>query len=196
MKTINPIFIFILTLCLYTSCASQNTDNDQINAALQAAPEDQRANATVLGYDENGQLVTMKKGTNNLICLADDPYKSGFNAACYHKDLSQFMTRGRELRAEGKTRKEIDEIREAEAKSGDIKMPQNPSTLHILFGKEAKYNPKTGVVDSARLRYVIYVPWATQESTGLPTKPIVPGGPWIMDPGTHKAHIMISPVKN
>jgi hypothetical protein len=23
---------------------------------------------------------------------------------------------------------------------------------------------------------------------------MVPGGPWIMNPGTHKAHIMVSPI--
>ncbi len=43
-------------------------------------------------------------------------------------------------------------------------------------------------------RYVVYIPWATAANTGLPTKPEAPGMPWIMDPGTHRAHIMIDPV--
>jgi len=43
------------------------------------------------------------------------------------------------------------------------------------------------------LRYVIYIPFATAESTGLPLAPSAPGMPWIMDPGTHRAHIMINP---
>ena len=34
---------------------------------------------------------------------------------------------------------------------------------------------------------------ATAETTGLPTKPHVKGMPWIMDPGTHRAHIMVGP---
>jgi hypothetical protein len=43
------------------------------------------------------------------------------------------------------------------------------------------------------LRYVIYIPFATSESTGLPLKPEIPGGPWLMDAGTHRAHIMLNP---
>jgi len=45
------------------------------------------------------------------------------------------------------------------------------------------------------LRYVVYTPYATAESTGLPLDPPGPGGPWIMFPGTAGAHIMISPPK-
>jgi len=39
---------------------------------------------------------------------------------------------------------------------------------------------------------VVYVPYATAATTGLPTRP-APGVPWLMDPGTAGAHIMISP---
>ena len=41
--------------------------------------------------------------------------------------------------------------------------------------------------------YVIYMPYATSASTGIPTKP-APGAPWLMLPGTPKAHVMLSPV--
>lgn len=186
----------LITLLLISSAsllAQVPSKEDQVAAAIQALPEEQRANATVLGYDENGQLVEIRKGTNQSICLADDPGKDGFNAACYHSSLSDFMARGRALRAEGKSRKEISEIRESEAKSGALKMPEKPSTLHVLYGKEAKYNPTTGIVENANLRYVVYMPWATQASSGLPLKPMIPGGPWLMFPGTHNAHIMITP---
>lgn len=71
----------------------------QIAAAVQAAPEDRRAAAAVLGYDPAGQLVTLRAGTNDLVCLADDPRDEAFSVACYHKDLEPFMARGRELRA-------------------------------------------------------------------------------------------------
>jgi hypothetical protein len=46
-------------------------------------------------------------------------------------------------------------------------------------------------VSDASTLLVVYVPGATAESSGLspvPTKT----GPWIMYPGTPKAHIMIS----
>ena len=166
---------------------------DQIGAAVMAGPDGQRSGAAVLGYDPSGKLIELRKGSNGLVCLADDPAKAGFNVACYHKDLEPFMARGRELKAEGKNFNQVFDTREEEAKSGKLKMPSQPTTLHILSGAAGKYDPETGQVIEAAYRYVVYIPFATAESTGLPLQPIVPGGPWIMDPGTHRAHIMISP---
>jgi hypothetical protein len=104
------------------------------------------------------------------------------------------MQRGRVLRAEGKSSSKIFDIREEEAKAGTLKMPEQPTTLHLLEGgDDASYDPTTNTVANANYRYVVYIPWATAASTGLPLKPMVPGGPWIMDPGTHRAHIMITP---
>ena len=185
-------------ICL--SCKSQAQEipdkEAQISAAVMAAPEDKRAEATVLGFDADGNIVTIREGSNNMVCLADDPNSPGFNAACYHKDLEPFMARGRMLKTEGKNPQEIVEIREEEARSGALKMPEAPATLHVLSGKEGKYNAESGEVENANYRYVVYIPFATAESTGLPEKPMVPGGPWIMDPGTHRAHIMITPPQN
>jgi hypothetical protein len=138
--------------------------------------------------------VTFKEGNNEFIVLVDDPNQSGFNAACYHKDLEPFMARGRALKAEGKTREEIFAIREAEMKSGKLEIPTG-STLHIYYGKKSMYDPETSKVDDAKLRYVVYLPWATSESTGLPKSPVASNHPWIMEPGTHRAHIMISPLE-
>ena len=158
-----------------------------------AAPKESRAGCKVIGYNMAGEFVTLREGDNEFIVLADNPNSDGFNAACYHKDLEPFMARGRALRAEGKTEKEIFAIREAEMKSGQIKITPG-STLHIYYGAKTVYDPETSKVDGAQLRYVVYIPWATSESTGLPETPKAPNHPWIMNPGTHRAHIMISPL--
>ena len=168
----------------------------QIRTAVLAAPEDQREGAMVYGYDENGEMKVLRKGTNYMVCLADDPSKEGIQVACYSKKLEPFMARGRELKAEGKSEVEKRQIREKEAKDGTLKMPDAPSTLHVLSGSEENYNPESGELKDGKFRYVIYIPYATAESTGLPTKPEAPGMPWIMEPGTHRAHIMISPVSD
>lgn len=171
-----------------------NTDEALVATALMAAPAESRDGCTVIGYNMAGEFVTFKEGTNDFICLVDNPNNVGFNAACYHKSLEPFMARGRELRAQGKTGKEIFDIREEEIKSGQLKMGDDGSTLHIYFGGKSLYNPETSEVAEAQYRYVVYLPWATSESTGLPESPIAPNHPWIMNPGTHRAHIMISPV--
>ena len=50
----------------------------------------------------------------------------------------------------------------------------------------------TSTVKDAYLRWVIYTPYATPESTGLSTKP-AENAPWLMDQGTAGAHVMITP---
>jgi hypothetical protein len=170
-----------------------NSDEALIATALMAAPEESRAGCKVIGYNMAGEFVTLKEGDNEFICLADDPKKDGFSAACYHKDLEPFMARGRELKAEGKTAEEKFNIREEEIKAGTLEMGKAGSTLHLYYGTEVLYNPETSIVNGANYRYVVYMPWATSESTGLPEVPIAPNHPWIMNPGSHKAHIMITP---
>ena len=186
----------LLATCIFTNATAQITSEEaQINSAVLAAPEEMRETATVLGYDSENILVILRDGSGDLICIADNPANKGFNVACYQKDLEPFMARGRELRAEGKTRQEVFETRGIEVKAGELTIPEG-STLHILYGPEDVLNKETGEVDGANLRYVVYMPYASSESTGLPLKPSSPGAPWLMDPGTHRAHIMITPIKN
>ncbi len=166
----------------------------QIKTALLAAPEDKRAGAMVYGYDAKGELIVLRKGTNEMVCIADNPKQDGISVSCYHIDLEPFMARGRELKATGKSFQEIFDIREAEAKSGKLIMPKQASNLQVFSAPAEAYNSSTGEVTKGSFRYVVYIPWATAASTGLPIKPEAPGMPWIMDPGTHRAHIMINPV--
>lgn len=193
MKTTLATFIIFLT---HITCFAQTIPSKevQIKTATLAAPEDKRADATVYGYDSDGFFVVLRKGTNEMICIADDPKSEGFSVASYQSDLDPFMIRGRELKKEGKTFQEIFDTRESEAKSGTLKMPKDGATLFVLTGE--KYNPETGEVSDTYLRYVVYLPWATSETTGLPLKPSAPGMPWLMDPGTHRAHIMITPPRD
>ena len=164
---------------------------EQIAAAVQAAPEERRAGAAVLGFDAQGKLVTLRKGTNDLICLADTPGDTRFIVACYHKDLEPFMARGRELTAQGVTGADRNaQHRWKEVQEGKLSMPKEPRMLYVLTGKG--FDAATGTVTEGTVRWVIYTPFATAESTGLSTKP-VPGGPWLMDAGTAGAHIMITP---
>jgi hypothetical protein len=166
---------------------------DQIASAILAAPKERRAAATVLGYTASGELTTLRKGTNDLICLATDPKAKAFSVACYHKDLEPFMARGRELDAQGVKGKERHEQRWKEVQDGKVAMPREARMLYVLTGKG--YDSAKGEVVESYLRWVVYVPFATPESTGLSTAPGAPGAPWLMYPGTAGAHIMISPPK-
>jgi hypothetical protein len=164
----------------------------QIAGAVLAAPEERREGAAVLGYNDQGQLVTLREGKNDLICLASDPNKASFSVACYHRDLEPYMARGRELLAQKVTGNARNEIRWKEIAEGKLPLPREPRTLYVLSG--SGFDSASGKVADAYLRWVIYVPYATPESLGLSTK-ASDNAPWLMYPGTAGAHIMINPRK-
>ena len=169
------------------------TKEQQILSAVQAAPMVSRDLATVYGYDEKGEFVMLRQGSNSMICVADDPNRDGYEVVAYHKSLDPFMSRGRELTKEGKNREEKEMIREQEAITKVLAMPEVPAALHIYFGKNGYYDIEKNEVRNCRYRYVVYTPFATSESTGLGLQPNQEGHPWLMFPGKYNAHIMISP---
>ena len=185
------LVLFSVVAVAQTVAPAIPSAEDQIAATIQAAPEELRGGAAVLGYGADGKLTELRKGTNELICLADDPKDNRFSAACYHKDLEPFMARGRELTAQGVTGgNRNDNYRWKEIKEGKLSMPKEPRMLYVLSGKG--FDATTKKVIEGSVRWVIYVPYATAQSTGLPTT-AKRGEPWLMDAGTPGAHIMITP---
>ncbi len=161
----------------------------QIAAAVQPLPKEMRDGATVLGYTESG-LVSLRAGTNDMICLGPDPKRASFHTACYQNGMEPFMKRGRELRASGVTGDQVDSVRFREVRQKKLAMPNRAMSLYSLTG--GTVDPTSGEVKGARPLFVVYVPFATMQSTGLSTQPIK-DGPWLMFPGTPKAHIMFQP---
>lgn len=185
------IFLTATTYVIQAQNKAPSTEV-QIKSALLAAPTAFQEEATVYGYNEKGEVVMLREGSNHIVCLADDPNSPDFSASCYHKDLEPFMARGRALKAEGKSFDEIFKMREKEVKEGKLSIPKE-TTLFVYYAPEGNFDASTGEVTNGNFRYVVYIPYATAESTGLPLSPQVPGMPWLMDPGTHRAHIMITP---
>jgi hypothetical protein len=164
----------------------------QIAAAVLPAPADMREGATVLGYAPDGQLRTLRQGHGALICLANDPKGDRFHVTCYQRSLEPFMARGRALRARGITGDRVDSVRFAEVRSGKLQVPRHPAVLYSLTGPAESFDSATATAPKARPLFVVYVPFATGRSMGLSTTPIE-GAPWIMHPGTPKAHLMFEP---
>ena len=164
----------------------------QIAAAVLPAPAELRPTATVLGYRPDGTLGTLRKGDGALICLASNPDNAEFHVACYHRSLEAFMARGRALRAQGVKGGNVDSVRFREVRRGTLRMPRTPAVLYSLTGKSGIFDPVTGTAKGARQLFVVYVPNATAQSLGLSAIP-AEGTPWVMFPGTPKAHIMFVP---
>jgi hypothetical protein len=165
----------------------------QIAAAVLPLPPEFRADAKVLGYQASAhQLVTLRAGKGPFTCLADDPAAKEFHVACYHQSMEPFMARGRALRASGVTGDRVDSMRFAEVRAGKLAMPKQAAAMYQLFGPPDAFDASTGTAAKAQSLYVVYMPGATTTSTGLSAKP-AEGTPWIMFPGTPKAHIMLQP---
>jgi hypothetical protein len=194
----------VLAFCGVQLCA-QNAPNaeshapvvippaeQQIVAAVLPLPKDLRESATVMGYAANGTFGTLRHGSGEMVCLASDPKLPRFHVACYHRLMEPFMARGRELRSEGVKGDQVDSVRFREVREGKLRVPTAPTTLYSLTGAKDAFDPITGAVTKARSLFVVYIPFATAGSTGLSAIP-VEGAPWVMFPGTPKAHIMFVP---
>ena len=165
----------------------------QIAAAVTPLPDEMRAGAAVLGYTAPDKpLVILRQGKNDMICLLPDPESTTFHAACYHKAMEPFMARGRALRASGVTGGQVDTVRFAEVKSGKLAVPTQPSMLYQIFG--GSFDSVTAKASGGNSLFVTYIPFATPQTTGISARPSE-RSPWIMFPGTPKAHIMYAGTK-
>ena len=168
------------------------TTEQQIASAVLPLPREFRDAATVLGYGADGRLTTLRAGTGSMVCLASDPKRPNFHVACYHRTLEPFMARGRALRASGVAADRVDTVRFAEARAGTLALPKEPAVLYSITAPAGSYDVAANSVRGGRQLFVVYMPGATAESTGLSAVP-AEGTPWIMFPGTPKAHIMFVP---
>ena len=165
----------------------------QIEQAVLPLPKDLRESATVLGYAPDGKFTSLRAGAGSMVCLASNPQLERWHVACYHKSLEPFMARGRELRTQGIQGPQVDTVRFREAREGKLKMPSEPAMLYSLTGPKDSYDAATKTATKANPLFVVYMPNATAQSTGLSAQPQRGGTPWVMFPGTPKAHIMFTP---
>lgn len=185
--------VLLLLPFIAVAAQSQQTpippEAQQVAAAVLPLPMEMRAAATVMGYREAGKLVVLREGSNGMNCLALYVSRADFHVACYHKGLEPFMARGRALRAGGVTGAQVDSVRFREVREKILVMPAM-GTLYSITTKKENFDAATNRVTGASLLAVIYTPNATPESTGITAQPRA-DGPWLMFPGTLKAHIMM-----
>jgi hypothetical protein len=188
-----PSLLLLATLAVPKGANAQTpTAAWQIAAAVLPLPDSMRAGAEVLGYKTSGgPLVQLRAGTNELICLADNPGIEGYAAHCYHRSLAAFMLRGRELRAAGITKpSEVDSARLAEINAGTLKMPAAGAALYSLYADSLNFDPMAGRPKNSSKLLSFYLPYATQASTGISELPLT-DQPWLMKAGKPWAHLMI-----
>jgi hypothetical protein len=190
MRASAVVAVFSLLGCALGAQAP-TPDAQQIASAVLPLPASLREGAGVMGYRAAGKLEVLRPARNGMQCLADDPTDDRFHVACYATSMEPFMARGRELRAAGTKGTQVDTVRFAEIRQGKLRMPTAPAALYSLTGPKGDFDPATGAAPNSKPLFVMYMPNATSATTGLPS---VPGkGPWIMNAGTPRAHLMLTP---
>jgi hypothetical protein len=165
--------------------AHAQSNEDKIAQAVLPLPDDLRAGATVVTYDEKtGDRMVLRQGTNFIEC--QPKAKDGF-VRCYNKVLTPRRDMEAKLRAQGKSDKDVSDAIAAALKDGRLKAPP--------FGTMSyRYSDDPGRI---KLLWVMSVPNATPESVGVSTESQRDaalkgnGKPWLMLPGTPGAHVMI-----
>lgn len=170
----------VLTAPFAIVAAADMSTQDLIAQAVSPLPEAMRASATIVNYDAKGEPVVLREGTSIIVCTPDQPTE-GFAVSCYHKVLRAQRDMEAKLRAEGKDAKAVQAAVQAARESGKLSIPPQGTMMYMRSGKtEAE----------ARVLWVMLMPGATPESTGLPTER-GQGSPWLMRAGTPGAHVMM-----
>ena len=181
----SPVLLFLAVLGLSTFSLAQTRQPDPVALAVLPLPDTLRAKATVVQY-EDGVRALLRRGTNGLTCVADQPNDLRLSLVCYPTSIDPYMDRRRELRAEGLRGAEFRAILGAEVRTGQLYLP----TGVMIRNVSGPINPDSGVPDSVRVWSEMFVPFADAGELGIPE---FDAGldPWMMSAGTVGAHVMV-----
>ena len=148
-------------------------------------PEDLRAGARVIDYDDEGNRKVLREGTNMIECRVRDE-NTGFTR-CYHKDLAAESDLRARLSASGMAFREVSAAVNAARASGEIPTAPIGSLSYRLYEED----------DRLKLLWVMRLPNQTPEPLGMSLASqrdaslAGQGLPWMMREGTPSAHLMI-----
>jgi hypothetical protein len=190
MKSFISVLAWLTMAVLADVLAGQEMSADALIAeAVSPLPESARAGATVITYDAKGNPKVLRQGNNGITCapgralpLIEGISPGGeFNVQCYGEGLAAEHQMMVKLLAEGRSGKDAATAVQAAVDSGGLQPPPAGTMGYYKFGKTAT---------DARILWILYLPNATAQSLGLPTK-AGQGSPWMMLSGTARAHVML-----
>jgi|GEM_PF-6256797 len=182
MRILSSIGIVLVFLSLSNCAVSQEYELDL--AVLPLAQED-RGQATIVHFDEEGSFQTLRSGSNTLFCIADEPGDDRLSLECHPKSLMIYLER-KEKRSLSDQRDELDTRIADDIQSGALDFPFGARSYFI----SGRLNSGQQAPDSVRIWQEIAVPFASEEETGLTTED-AGANPWLMGEESHRAHIMI-----
>ena len=185
MKRLVLVVGIVTIACSIAASVRAQSADPRVAEALKPLPEDLKAGATVVAYDN---ATGARQGNNQIECQPKAP--DGF-VRCYNKSLAPRRDLEAKLRAEKKTDEQISAAIADAQKAGTIARPQ-----FGMMSYRYSDDPKR-----IKLLWVMSTPNATPEMIGVSTVSQRDaalkgaGQPWMMLPGTPGAHVMI-PINN
>ena len=157
-----------------------DTPSDPIELAMSAAPAAVSAEATIMGFDESGELVELRAGTNGWMCLPDEnPGAPGDSPICLDQAWQAWFGA-----LVSQTEPEISEIGISYMlQGGPAASNTDPFATEPPEGEDWLY-------DGPHLMIVVPDPAMLD---AFPTDP-ASGGPYVMWKGTPYAHLMVPTV--
>ena len=187
-----PVFVFVCSPAL-AQAPKVPLASQQIAAAVLPLPDALRAQATVVGYAPDMKLITLRAGTNGMVCIATRPGDHNFDVRCYQESFMPIINRARELSGQGLHATELNRVIDSEIQSKKLPLPANPVAGYRMLGPISAYSAETNSVNTEIKSWQsIHFPYKTAAEIGLPEEGTVPRTfPYVMASGTFWSHVMI-----
>src|SRR6202011_4293393 len=180
MKFLRTIFVLaLLFVFVNLSALAQKPDvpaaSQQIAAAVLPLPDTLRAEAEVIGYAPDMSLVTLRPGTNGMMCTATRPGDHNFDVRCYQQSFMPIVNRSRELSSQGLHPAELSRVIDSEIQSKKLPLPGSPAAGYRMLGPISAYSTATNSVGPEIESWQsIHFPYKTAAEIGLPEEGKVP----------------------
>ncbi len=167
---------------------------EQTRVIMATAPDVVTSHAALYMMTPKGYVQT-RRGTNGFSCLVEREKLETVEAVCYDAEGSATILPTRlyreELRLQHLSEADVQTSIAAGYTSGRFHAPKKPGLIYMLAKENWTWNPFTSTFGPSMPHYMLYAPYATQESVGG-----APGGPgrqvpFVLWPGQPDALIII-----
>ena len=179
---INKQLAALLAATLVPIAAS--ADDDRVAQAVTPLPEDLRAEATVYEYNDAGERVVLREGSNHVECQPKN--EMGFTM-CFPKSTAARRDLSAKLSADGLEGAELQAALQKAEDAGEIDSWPMGGMMYRHYDKD----------DRIQLLWVAVLPGAASDELAMSTLSqrdaslAGQGLPWMMREGTDGAHLMI-----
>jgi hypothetical protein len=186
----------IATMTVHLDGATaQRSPRERADLVLQLIPPAARPDATILFRDADGDevrgRVVYREGNGPFICVSDASNSRTLSMVCHHRVLEERLQLERALSRETGLRGEAFTTRLCEeVASRHLDVPNGAMEITASLMRQ----PDGLLAREMTIYHLLWLPFATDASAGVPAEDPGEGHPWLHQAGTCGAHVMWSDV--